>query len=731
MLVVEDNLKDSLQEIFGFDSFKGQQEEVIKSVLAKKDTFVIMPTGGGKSLCYQLPAIISEGTAIIVSPLIALMKNQVDQIRSYSKEDSIAHFLNSSLNKTQVKKVKEDLLDKHTKLLYVAPETLTKESNIEFFKEINISFVAVDEAHCISEWGHDFRPEYRSIRNMISQIANDIPIMALTATATPKVRSDIIKNLNLHDPDIFMSSFNRPNLYYEVIAKANETAVEKSIIKFIKTKPGKSGIVYCLSRKSAEKLAKKLVVNDIKAAAYHAGLDSATRTRTQDEFLMEQSDVIVATIAFGMGIDKPDVRFVIHYNIPKSIENYYQETGRAGRDGLEGICLAYYSYKDVLKLEKFMRDKSVAEREMSSQLLNEIVAYAETSVCRRKFLLDYFGEDYPDRDCGNCDNCRNPKEKIEAGKHVSMALKAISSVKENHGIQHIVNLLTGTSTQEINTYRHNENKFFGKGEEKGKNFWNSILRQALLQKLIIKGIENYGLLRISNEGREFMKKPTSFEITLNHDYESVLVQEVEMDAKSAVVDPTMFEMLKDLRRKVATKLDIPPFVVFQDPSLEDMAIQYPVTIEELNNITGVSKGKASRYGKEFVALIKKYVEENEIEVPDDFIVKSVINKSGLKYYIIQNVDRQMLLEDIARSKDLALEDLYTSLESIVASGVKLNLDYYINNNIDEEHQDIIYDYFKTATTDSLDVAYEELKEDGVDMSELQLIRIKFMSEMAN
>jgi len=710
--------------------FKGDQEKIINNLLVGNDTFVIMPTGGGKSLCYQLPAILSEGTAIVVSPLIALMKNQVDQVRSYSNNDSIAHFLNSSLNRAQAKIVKEDIISLKTKLLYVAPETLTKQENIDFFKDIKVSFIAVDEAHCISEWGHDFRPEYRRIRDMITSIDGDIPIITLTATATPKVQSDIIKNLQLQKPDIFVSSFNRPNLHYEVRPKGNDNIVQKDIIKFIKSMQGKSGIIYCLSRKSSEKLAKKLVVNDIKAVAYHAGLDSATRTKRQDQFLMEEVDVIVATIAFGMGIDKPDVRFVIHYNIPKSIENYYQETGRSGRDGLEGICIAYYSYKDILRLEKFMRDKPVAEREMHTQLLSEVIAYSEVSACRRKFLLHYFGETYPEKNCNNCDNCNNPKEQIEGKKFIVMGLKTIDAVYESHGITHIVDILLGKNTQQVRTYKHDKLKFFGKGEEKDIGFWNSVLRQSLLQEFLRKDIENYGLLKITEKGREFIEKPFSVKISLNHNYE-VSDDEVAYENTSGAVDPTLLTLLKDLRKNIAAKKNLPPFVIFQDPSLEDMATQYPINIEDLTHITGVSNGKAQRYGKEFAVLIAKYVEENEVERPSDFIVKSAPNTSALKYYIIQNVDRKIFLSDIAKSKDIAIEEVYDNVERIVASGIKLNIDYYIDDVIDTELQDCIYDYFSTASTDSLDEAFHNLKDDGADMKDLILMRIKFMSDLAN
>lgn len=732
MYVVEDKLKDALKEYFGFDSFKGEQEDIIKSVLDKKDTFVIMPTGGGKSLCYQLPAILSEGTAIVISPLIALMKNQVDLMRSYSSNDKIAHFINSSLTKAQIKEVKEDIIQRETKLLYVAPESLTKKENISFLKDVQVSFVAVDEAHCISEWGHDFRPEYRRIRQMLEMIGQEVPLVALTATATPKVQSDIVRTLHMDKPEIFISSFNRSNLYYEVRPKVKKQKVLKEIVQFIKKNQGKSGIIYVLSRKSTEEIAEVLNVNGIKAAPYHAGLESAVRSNIQDQFLMEDIDVIVATIAFGMGIDKPDIRFVIHYNIPKSIENYYQETGRSGRDGLEGKCIAYYSHKDIYKLEKFLRDKSLSEREMGAHLLNEIIAYAETPVCRRKFLLHYFGEEYTEENCGSCDNCLHPRERQEGKDYILTAIQAIDAVKENHNIQDIVNILMGKKTQETQTFGYTKLDVFGKGKDKTEIFWNSVIRQAILANLLKKDIEQYGILKITDEGRKFMKKPFSIEIALNHDFELEDEQEDEAaSAKSAALDPTLLNMLKDLRKKVAKEKNLPPYVIFQDPSLEDMATQYPVSTEELTNITGVSRGKAMKYGSKFTKLISEYVEDNDIDRPTDFVVKSVVNKSGMKVYIIQNIDKKIPLEDIANAKGLNLEELIHEIQTIVDSGTKVDIDYYIDEMVDYDIQDIIYDYFYTAESDSLEEAYQELEEEGVTMEELQLVRIKFMSEVAN
>lgn len=732
MTATKETLRDALQQYFGFDKFKGNQEAIIKSVLNGKDTFVIMPTGGGKSLCYQLPALMLEGTAIVISPLIALMKNQVDSIRGYSQNDDVAHFLNSSLTKAQMKLVKQDISDGKTKLLFIAPETLTKDENIEFFQQVNVSFVAVDEAHCISEWGHDFRPEYRRIRGMLDTINKEIPIVALTATATPKVKSDILKNLNMQEVNMYVSSFNRDNLYYEIRPKGKYDQVMKSMVQVIKTLPGQSGIIYVQSRKAAEDIAKALVVNDIKAAPYHAGLDAKTRSQTQDDFLMEDIDVIVATIAFGMGIDKPDVRFVMHYDIPKSIENYYQETGRAGRDGLEGRCIAFYSYKDILKLEKFLRDKPVAEREMGAQLMQEVMAYAETTACRRKFLLHYFGEEYDDAECNDkCDNCRFPKEKIEVKTEMQQALRTIVDLDENFGIKTVVEFITGRETKELKDYHFDQKELFGVGKDKDENFWGSVLRQAMLNGLIYKDIESYGLLKMTDAGKTFIKKPHSFMIPLNHDFDKAVADGDEQSGKTAVLDDALLTMLKDLRRREAKRLNIPPYVIFQDPSLEDMATQYPITTEDMTKISGVSSGKATRYAKPFLLLISKYVEENEIERPTDFVVKQVANKSKAKVSIIQGIDRKVSLEDIADANNMTMDELLEELDVIVASGTKLNIDYYIEDAVDEYAREDIYEYFMTAATDSTKQAYAKLHEDDVTMEEIQLVRIKFLSEMAN
>lgn len=726
-------LHDVLKKFFGFDSFKGNQEAIINSVLAGNNTFVIMPTGGGKSMCYQLPALISEGTAIIISPLIALMKNQVDSIRNFGTESGIAHFLNSSLSRSEIAQVKKDLSVQKTKLLYVAPESLTKEENVDFLKNITISFYAVDEAHCISEWGHDFRPEYRRIRPIIESIGQNVPVMALTATATLKVQQDIQKNLNILDAEVFKSSFDRPNLYYEVRPKTKD--VVKDIIRYIKGNSGKSGIVYCLSRKKVEELAETLKVNGIKALPYHAGLDSVTRRTNQDRFLMEEVDIIVATIAFGMGIDKPDIRFVIHHDIPKSIEGYYQETGRGGRDDGEGNCIAFYSYDDIQKLEKFMKGKPVAEQEIAKQLLMETVAYAESSVCRHRQLLHYFGEQYGKDNCGACDNCLHPKEKFEGKEFAAIAIEAILEAKQLVKANHIINVLLGKATATIKSYRHHKLKSFGRGMDKDEKFWNAVIRQLLLQNLLVKDIENYGLLKVTEKGHQFLKKPVSILLTKDHDYDNPDGDDDFFGegggAKTSTADKTLFTLLKDLRKDISRKESLPPFVIFQDPSLEDMAIQYPVTEEELLQITGVGSGKAKKYGAPFLELIKQYVDENEIIRPNDMVVKSVVNKSGLKVYIIRSIDRKLALEDIAFTKNLSVGELLTEIESIVASGTKIDINYYIDEYVDEYHQEEIYEYFKEAESDSIQQALEELGEDEFSEEEIRLMRIKFMSELGN
>ena len=731
MTATTEYLHQALQKYFGFDSFKGMQEEIIQSVLDKKDTFVIMPTGGGKSLCYQLPALMLEGTAIVISPLIALMKNQVDSIRSYSQTDDVAHFLNSSLNKAQIRKVREDITDGKTKLLYVAPETLTKEENIEFFKKVNLSFVAVDEAHCISEWGHDFRPEYRRIRVMVDSINQDIPIVALTATATPKVREDIVKNLHMEDENIYISSFNRDNLYYEIRPKGKKETVEKNIIQFVKQHEGKSGIVYVQSRKSAEGIAKSLLVNDIKAAPYHAGLDAKTRSSTQDDFLMEEIDVIVATIAFGMGIDKPDIRFVIHYDIPKSIENYYQETGRAGRDGLEGNCVAFYSYKDIQKLEKFLRDKPLAEREMSMLLMGEMMAYAETSECRRRFLLHYFGENFKCDHAGLCDNCKYPpKEVLNAKIEMRQALRAILQLKENYRIKELMHFMMGKRTKPMLDYQHDQLELFGCGKDKDETFWSSIFRQALMNNLVLKDIESYGILKMTPEGEEFIANPIDIKIPINRNFDDEALSGEE-PVRTAVLDTTLLKLLKGQRKKIAKSKNVPPFVVFQDPSLEDMATQYPISMEDMARITGVSSGKAKRYGRPFIKLISDFVDEHDIIRPTDFVVKTIAKKSRIKVEIIQSIDRKIPLNDIASSKSLNMEQLLHEIEMIVSSGTKVNIDYYIEDNVDEYSREDILDYFMEAETDSVDSALAELEEDDITMEEIQLMRIKFLSDMGN
>ena len=722
------NLQSALKKYFGFDQFKGDQEAIIRNVLQGNDTFVLMPTGGGKSLCYQLPSLLMDGTAIVISPLIALMKNQVDVMTHLSEGEGVAHCLNSSLNKAAIDRVKKDIVEGRTKLLYVAPESLTKEENVEFLKTVKISFYAIDEAHCISEWGHDFRPEYRRIRPTINEIAN-APVIALTATATDKVRTDIKKSLGIMDAQEFKSSFNRPNLYYEVRQKTSE--VDKDIIRFIRQHPGKSGIIYCLSRKKVEELAGILCANEIKAAPYHAGLESSKRSQTQDDFLMERIDVIVATIAFGMGIDKPDVRFVIHYDIPKSLEGYYQETGRAGRDGGEGICLAFYSYKDLQKLDKFMEGKPVAEQDIGRQLLQETAAYAETSVCRRKMLLHYFGETYEKENCGNCDNCLHPKKKVEAEKQLVIALNCIQAIKENFRANYVEDFIKGRETEEIIAHKHHLSEEFGAGADEDEKIWSPLIRQALLAGYLKKDVENYGLIKLTSQGKKFLKHPKSFMIVEDNEFSENDEALMEQEGGTSALDPTLNAMLVDLRKKVSKQLERPPYVIFQDVSLEQMATDYPVTLEELKNIQGVGEGKVKHpYAKEFVALIKRYCEENDIVRQADLRVRTVAKTSMLKVSIIQSIDRQVALDDIANAKGIDFDELLNEVEAIVYSGTKLNIDYFLEEVMDEDHVDDIYDYFQESETDDIETAIESLGEDYSE-DEIRLVRIKFISEMAN
>lgn len=720
-------LHSELKRYFGFDTFKGNQEAIMENLLDENDTFVLMPTGGGKSLCYQLPALIMDGTAIVISPLIALMKNQVDAMRNFSEEDGIAHFLNSSLNKQAIDHVKSDILSGKTKLLYVAPESLTKEDNIEFLKTIKISFYAVDEAHCISEWGHDFRPEYRRIRPIINEIGKR-PVIALTATATPKVQHDIQKNLGMTDAKVFKSSFNRPNLYYEVRPKTKN--VDKDIIKYIKSQEGKSGIIYCLSRKKVEELAETLKVNNIKVLPYHAGMDSATRSANQDAFILEKVDVIVATIAFGMGIDKPDVRFVIHYDIPKSLEGYYQETGRAGRDGGEGQCITFYSSKDLQKLEKFMQGKPIAEQEIGKQLLMETASYAESSVCRRKTLLHYFGEEYLEDNCGNCDNCLNPKKKVEAKDELCDVIDTVIALKEKFKADYVINVLVGKDNNEIKSYKHDELENFGCQEGTDAKFLNAVIRQAIIAGYLDKDIENYGLIKVTSEGRRFIENPVSFKVVEDNDFSGSEDEYAVKGGASCAVDPELYSILKDLRKKIAKKLELPPYVIFQDPSLEAMATTYPINLEELQNIPGVGAGKAKRYGSEFVKIIKQHVEENEIERPEDLRVRSVANKSKLKISIIQGIDRKIALDELADSKGLDFNEMLDEVEAIVYSGTKINIDYFLDEIMDEDHQDDIFEYFKESESDDIEAAIQELGSDYTE-EEIRLVRIKFLSEMGN
>lgn len=726
-------LYDLLKKVFGFEQFKGNQEEIIKTVLSGKNVFVLMPTGGGKSLCYQLPALISKGITIVVSPLIALMKNQVDMIRNFGTDSGIAHVMNSSLSKSELLQVKDDLSKGKTKLLYVAPESLTKEDTVEFLKGLKISLFAIDEAHCISEWGHDFRPEYRRLRPIINSIDPKSPIIALTATATVKVQKDIMKNLDIMDAKVFKSSFDRPNLYYEVRPKTKD--VVKDIIKYIKSNPGKSGIVYCLSRKKVEELAEVLIANGIRALPYHAGLDAQTRRENQDRFLMEEVDIVVATIAFGMGIDKPDIRFVIHHDIPKSLEGYYQETGRAGRDGGEGKCIAFYDYEDIHKLEKFNKGKDVAEQEIARELLNETVTYAESSVCRHKLLLHYFGESYEKENCGSCDNCLNPKVKFDGQEDLKLVIEAILATKQLFKTKHIAELLAGKATGDIKTAKHDTNEFFGAGDDNEEKYWVSIIRQAVVNGLLTKDIEEYGILKVTKEGKDYVKKPYPIMVAKDHDYDNPDDDDFDEErvaySKDSGTDKTLFSMLKDLRKTIAKKMNLPPFVIFQDPSLEDMTIQYPITMEEMTQIVGVGQGKAQKFGQPFLDLIREYVEENEITRPNDMVIKSSVNRSALKISIIQNIDRKIPLDDIAHSKNMGFDELLTEIESIVASGTRLDINYFIEENIDEYHQEDILEYFREADSDVVEDALRALGENEYEEVEVRLMRIKFISEVGN